>query len=1482
MKTKRNRILKNVPALAALGLLGTGVVFWQQKNLPNTPGDSRAIVDDSCCTGRAMASDEQVEIPVALQQLAGKLNAKNIELQRFTLPSQLAETLNYPLLLRGAQHQVELRKRTVRSENFKLLRQHADGTFENLEAPEVGTYSGTLGKDDQTEAYVTFTVDGIRARIVKPDGSSLLIDPVPPDDLDSVAQIAPDGAGALHAVYEAHLPALKKQGLDSSNLLADARLKLQTRAGTPGVDVAEQGAGGAGNDFPIAAAPGAGPTIRQCELGFDVAYSFYRDWGKNSATTTTGVLEAWLNNEENPVMINGPLVEVLMGTVVLRTTAATDPYNGNGDAYSLLPKVKGIWNGSDGAWPRPSTTHDIATGVYDQGIGVTGLASVGVVGTGNKYSVCTSSSGLGYWKSGLRHEVGHNFSLGHGNGCGEQTQWFDVMGLMCGGYHERCNSVEMSKMLSHRNSRAAGVLVDIGPLPAARRMKPYCTQDVSYTAAASGPSITLDVLKNDHDANADTFIISHLEKDNPSNRIAQEPPIAVTTKLGGTMIRSIGTGSGGRDQIIYTPPSGQTGGIDDFHYHAKDSTGQINWGYVKITVGDPPPDPYGEITRSGQRSDSVLDWTFVTDGSVPSTWDPGFYAPDGSFIALTTLAQSDLWRGGDGSVIDYEGTDPRIGLYSLESDVVRPAIRRWTADTTANIAVDYDVHRIRSGGDGCTVSIQHNRTSTLWTQAMDNTNLHFTGTVYVQVKPGDTIDLVQTSGQDEGDDVCHFTGRVYERHHVREETVLPSFHYKMDEGVLMPSGTGGDYDRRLWMSDSSTKNRSAKLSNANLTLDWRAGIMGNALDLDGTDSFAQTLESGIGDGAAELTLSVWIQPDAKADNVTPLSVNAASTDFCAILLSGYGAGNPVEFRCKGSRVTAPDNSGPVGRWTHVAGVWKAGTFQKLYLNGVEVGSITSGVPGGTLNVDKWYFGRDRDFTDRYYTGKVDDAALWKRAFTPTEIQALHEQGRSYHEFDGTSTTTPFVGVDSYLPAATSEVTVGAWVNVTTPGDRDGVFTCGATGSQFLGLRLQHNATAAPPAPAALNSINFSILDSSTYLFAPENSVPPNEWVHVVGTWKSGQFQRLYINGVLAASHATPYAGNALPTAWTTGRHQADNSRLLAGKVSDTVVMGRALTDAEVLDLFNTGRTAWDASHGLLVGTAPIGTLSLPGDFREGGGEYLLSASGSGLGTTSDSFQWSRINHLGNGEVTVRLDSLENTAPGAMAGLMLRQSTDAAAPFIYAAMRGDRQVALLQRTTASAAMTPLTNWQAAPPNAVWLRLLRTDDTVAARLSSDGETWTTLGLYRGGFPSTSLFGIASTSGTQAALSTAVVGAISASPNIETDLDSDQLPDAFEKLTFGTTAVTQGSADSDGDGQNNFLEYLAGTDPRTAAQFFRGALLPASNGRYQLTWPTATGRRYSVFSSPSLVGSWALEAEDVLGGQLLVTPGPGRMFYRVEVSF
>ena len=123
--------------------------------------------------------------------------------------------------------------------------------------------------------------------------------------------------------------------------------------------------------------------------------------------------------------------------------------------------------------------------------------------------------------------------------------------------------------------------------------------------------------------------------------------------------------------------------------------------------------------------------------------------------------------------------------------------------------------------------------------------------------------------------------------------------------------------------------------------------------------------------------------------------------------------------------------------------------------------------------------------------------------------------------------------------------------------------------------------------------------------------------------------------------------------------------------------------------------------------------------------------------------------------------------------------------------------------------------------------------------------------------------------------------------TDTDSDGLPDDWELTYFGSTTGASATTDSDGDGMNNWQEYVAGTSPtnRASVLVLYAPVAPELVNPFVLVWASVSNRFYTVSDSTNLVLGFTPRAF-----HLPATPpfnhytnmvGGGMRFFRIGVD-
>jgi hypothetical protein len=155
---------------------------------------------------------------------------------------------------------------------------------------------------------------------------------------------------------------------------------------------------------------GAGSLVYAAEVGLDSSFNHF--------TACGGTVDAVVEQCEFSVMSTNMLylrdAAILhrIGKIVVRADSAQDPYAPNGgDTGALLPNVRTLWN----AGIPMGGTHDVAAVLHSGANG--GLAYVGTIATASRYSA-NDSDANGDFSVVWRHEVGHNWSSSHYEGGG--------------------------------------------------------------------------------------------------------------------------------------------------------------------------------------------------------------------------------------------------------------------------------------------------------------------------------------------------------------------------------------------------------------------------------------------------------------------------------------------------------------------------------------------------------------------------------------------------------------------------------------------------------------------------------------------------------------------------------------------------------------------------------------------------------------------------------------------------------------------------------------------------------------------------------------------------------------------------------------------------------------------------------------------------------------------------------------------------------
>lgn len=626
-----------------------------------TPVDQFAQVSDAHSLQTQAAS---IEAAVLLNLRANEAESSNVVLN--TLPEHFSAAVNFA----GVDWTLEFEKHSVFGENTRFLVDDSSGQLLEFDQPVDRSYLGTVAERPDYSVSALLTKGGLMANIIRPGETTLFIRPAFDSGDRSLHSISfseqSDAHTHDHSEEEPELIEATTPQLAPS--IASPDLMPSTSASEP-VTPAAAGFG----DSMATLSPSRVIQVREFEVGVEIGSAALLN-NYPGSTTQQKVENAMLEAQNIPGnldarYLHGAGIKHRLGVVIIRT--GSDPFTvNNGNDSGGLSAFRSYWNNLQ-ANEGKAATHDLA--VYHVRANPSGLAYVNSVGTSYRYAL-SASNGPSSWADGtLVHEFGHSWSLGHvpsnpsnsyyeskprdnngSNTAGGSDVFVSVM--HGGGSHNigRLSTGEANQVYN----------VSLGKTQFGDPVTPVAVRPFGHrdSVVAADTPVTIDVVANDYDANNDILDAQLLD---------------TVSQQGGTISLSVGTGPGGRNEIVYTPPVVTTGS-DFFHYTVVDSTGKTDWGAVYIESAVINADPFA----TEYRYDMGPSGQIVRDGYV------GLY-PETSGDAYWTGAVGGIDRGAQNG-IGEDGHDfiTAIGPATFSHHVMNGVWRVTLNMTDTNMARD--------------------------------------------------------------------------------------------------------------------------------------------------------------------------------------------------------------------------------------------------------------------------------------------------------------------------------------------------------------------------------------------------------------------------------------------------------------------------------------------------------------------------------------------------------------------------------------------------------------------------------------------------------------------------------------------------------------------------------------------------------------------------------------------------------------------------
>jgi len=435
-------------------------------------------------------------------------------------------------------------------------------------------------------------------------------------------------------------------------------------------------------------------------------------------------------------------------------------------------------------------------------------------------------------------------------------------------------------------------------------------------------------------------------------------------------------------------------------------------------------------------------------------------------------------------------------------------------------------------------------------------------------------------------------------------------------------------------SDSSGNGNSINLGVSGSAPTYAAGKFGNNLSFDGTDDYSYVADKDLWDFAGKnVTVAFWFKANVTQSTIYPTLIHhyaggASPTGWSWQFSSST---NKVSFGHAGTNgISLPStNTYNDATWHHATVVLdNSSSVATLFIDGQKDGSDSF---SGLIDLDKSLEIGGRVSDVYAFGGMIDEIRIYHRALSPSEVRDLYNWAPgpvAYYDFeDGSGDTVSdksgngiggtwngtgshwttgkfgkagnFNGSDDWISTNTSpnlqiqQHTLSAWINskiFDVAGDYNGIVEIDSGTDIKARLMTYGNTATIRYNPSYSDNID---------AFADINSLSPNTWYYVTGTW-DGTTARIYLNGVEVDSD--PFSG---PITYATAHVQIGKNknmdRYWDGLIDEVRIYNYARTPKQIVEDMNAGHPA--------VGS-PVGSAVAHYKFDEG---YNTTVNNSGNG-----------------------------------------------------------------------------------------------------------------------------------------------------------------------------------------------------------------------------------------------------------------------------
>ena len=204
----------------------------------------------------------------------------------------------------------------------------------------------------------------------------------------------------------------------------------------------------------------------------------------------------------------------------------------------------------------------------------------------------------------------------------------------------------------------------------------------------------------------------------------------------------------------------------------------------------------------------------------------------------------------------------------------------------------------------------------------------------------------------------------------------------------------------------------------------------------------------------------------------------------------------------------------------------------------------------------------------------------------------------------------------------------------------------------------------------------------------------------------------------------------------------------------------------------------------------IGATPFPGSATYSSGTFTIKGSGADIWGTADAFHFVYQQITGDVTIQARVSSVQAADRWSKAGVMIRETLSAQSAHALMLVSSSKGVAMQWRPTTGGSSFNAAGSLSTPPR--WVRLVRSGNTITGYESADGSTWTMVSSQTITMGANVYVGLAVTSHTTAASTTAAVSGVSVTAS---GGGSTALPDGWSQQDIGAVTIAGNGVYSNG---------------------------------------------------------------------------------------